>query len=57
MKHFINILGLLILVFFAVGVTYVQLLDMKYLWHLLYLPIFVLLLLWGIKITDDYRND
>lgn len=57
MKHFINILGLLILTFFAVGVTYLQSAAMKASWGLLYIPLFIFFLMWGIKLNDDYKND
>jgi hypothetical protein len=57
MKHFINILVILILVFFAIGITYLQARQMTAAWHLLYVPIMFFMLGWGIKLNQDYKND
>jgi hypothetical protein len=57
MKHFINILGLLILVFFSIGVAYLQTSNVEQVWGMLYLPICLFILLWGIKIDNNYKND
>ena len=56
MKHFINILGLLILTFFAVGVTYLQSAAIKAPWGVLYIPLFIFFLMWGAKLNNDYKE-
>ena len=53
-KDFINILLILILTGFAVGITYLQYLQMEYAWALLYLPLIVLMIMLGLKLHDDY---
>ena len=53
-KDFINILLILIITGFAVGITYVQLLDMNNAWCILYLFWFVLVIMLGIKLKDEY---
>lgn len=54
MKHFINILIILILTGFAVGTAIIQFNDMQNPWSILFLPIFVMMISWGVKIKDDY---
>ena len=53
-KDFINILLILILTGFAVGITYLQYLQIEYFWALLYLPLIVLMIMLGLKLHDDY---
>lgn len=54
MRDFINILLILILTGFAVGITYVQLLDINNPWCILYIFWFVLAHMLGDKLKDDY---
>ncbi len=54
MKHLINILVILILTGFAVGTTLLQYYDVHNPWSILYIPIGIFMLLWGIKLNDDY---
>ena len=53
-KDFINILLILVLTGFAVGITYLQYLQIEYAWSLLYLPLIVLMIMLGLKLHDDY---
>ena len=53
-KDFINILLILILTGFAVGITYLQYLQIECAWSLLYLPLIVLMIMLGLKLHDDY---
>jgi hypothetical protein len=54
MKDFINILLILALVFFAIGITYVQVNNPTHVWAFLYVPLFVLMILLGVKLNYDY---
>ena len=56
MKHFINILVILILTAFAVGVTWVTINSHseKNIWGILFIPLIAMMILWGYKIKDDY---
>jgi len=56
MKHLINLLVILILTGFTVGLTYVTIEygSSQSPWAILYLPIFIMMICWGIKITNDY---
>lgn len=56
MKHFINILVILILTAFAVGIAWVTLnsSSVSNIWGLLFIPLIVMMVLWGYKIKDDY---
>ena len=56
MKDFLNVFVILILTGFTVGIAYIQLIDAKTPWSLLYVPDIVFLLMWGIKINDDYKH-
>jgi hypothetical protein len=54
MKHVINILVILILVGFAIGLVYVQLNNEGDLWFMGLVPTGVFMLLWGDKLIKDY---
>lgn len=54
MRDFINILLILILTGFAVGITYLQWLDLRTSWSLLYLPLFVFIIMLGVKLNNNY---
>lgn len=54
MKHLINILVILILTGFAVGTTVLLYYDRSVPWGILYVPIGIFMLLWGIKLNNDY---
>jgi hypothetical protein len=53
MKHFINLLVTLILTFFAIGIAYLQVTYFQF-WFLLYLPLIIMMVLWGLKLDKDY---
>ena len=53
-KDFINVLLILILTGFVVSITYVQLLDMNNPWCFLYILWFILAVMLGDKLKDDY---
>lgn len=55
MKDFINILVTFIITGFTVGLTYVQMVQSGTLWGILYLPLFVIMIAWGIKLDKDYK--
>jgi len=52
MKHFINLLVILILTGFAVGIAYLQVLHPKDVWFLAYIPLCGFMLLWGFKLES-----
>lgn len=54
MKHFINVLVILILTGFAIGITYVQI-NNPGPWGLLFIPLFILMLLCGERIYENYE--
>jgi hypothetical protein len=58
MKNFINVLVILILTGFAIGTTWVcyHNTNEKAEWGLLYIPIFIFMIVWGIKLDEDYKN-
>ena len=58
MKHFINILVIFILTFFTIGIVYVTLTYGKEdnHWGFLFLPLIGMMLLWGFKISNDYKD-
>jgi hypothetical protein len=53
MKHIINLLITLILTGFAVGIAWLAWND-TFAWGVLYIPWFVLTILWGNHITKTY---
>ena len=55
MKHFINILVILILTGFTVGVTFLQV-NYGEAWFISYIPLIVMMFVWGIKLDNDYKN-
>ena len=55
MKHLINILVILILTGFAIGLAYLQITYTEQAWFIAYLPLSVFMLMWGIKLNEDYR--
>lgn len=54
MRHFINIFVLLILVFFAIGISYLQHCDEQSLWAMLYGPWIGFAIAWGIRLNKQY---
>ena len=60
MKHVINILVILILTFFVVGLTYIIHIEpvkvdgTPTVWGILYIPLIVLIGMWGTKLNNDY---
>ncbi len=58
MKHFINILVILILTGFTIGLTWIcyHTTNEKAVWELLYIPIFIFMVAWGVKLDEDYKN-
>jgi hypothetical protein len=56
MKHFINILVILILTGFVIGVAYLQAIHPKDVWFLAYIPLCMFMLLWGFKLESDYKD-
>jgi uncharacterized membrane protein YccC len=56
MKHIINLLVILILTGFAVGIAYLQVLHPKDVWFLAYIPLCGFMLLWGLKLDGDYKD-
>jgi len=60
MKHFINILVILILTGFAVGIAWLQYhttKDSPFWWWLLYIPLLILMIAWGNKLNEDYKDN
>lgn len=57
MKHFINILIILLLFASAVGIAYMERTSTsdKSGWGMLYIPLILLMTLWGIKLKNDYE--
>ena len=53
MKHFINILIIYIFTFFAIGIAYLQVTYFN-VWFILYLPLIIMMILWGFKLNKDY---
>ena len=56
MKHFINLLVILILTGFAIGIAYLQVSYPTGAWFIAYLPICVFMFLWGMKLDNDYKD-
>jgi hypothetical protein len=58
MKHFINILVILILTGFAIGTTWVcyHNTNEKSMWGTLYIPVVIFMAAWGAKLNEDYKN-
>lgn len=59
MKHFINILVILILTGFAVGIAWLQYHaneNNPFWWWLLYLPLLIMMIAWGEKVSKDYKD-
>jgi hypothetical protein len=56
MKHIINLLVILILTGFSVGIAYLQVNNPKDVWFLAYLPLCIFMFLWGLKLDGDYKN-
>jgi hypothetical protein len=59
MKHFINILVILILTGFTIGLTWVcyHNTSKDSVWGILYVPLLILMILWGSKLNEDYSNE
>jgi hypothetical protein len=58
MKNFINVLVIIILTGFAIGTTWICYHDTNEnsMWAVLYLPLFIFMVAWGIKLDKDYKN-
>jgi len=56
MKDFINFFLIIILAGFAVGIAYMIRTspDSKNVWGVLYIPLFILMIMLGIKLREDY---
>lgn len=54
MKHFINVLVILILTGFAVGLTHIVITTKIPELGMLYLPLMIFMFTWGIKLSNDY---
>lgn len=55
MKDFINILVTLILTGFVIGVAFLQV-NYGDAWFTAFFPLTLLLFLWGVKLSNDYKN-
>jgi hypothetical protein len=55
MKDFINILLILILTGFAIGLTKLIVVTKLFLFGWLYAPIFVLMIMLSVKLYDNYK--
>ena len=56
MKHFINLLVILILTGFAIGIAYLQVSYPTGAWFIAYIPLCVFMFLWGMKLDNDYKD-
>jgi hypothetical protein len=56
MKHIINLLVLLILTGFAIGVAYLQVSNPGDVWFIAYLPLTIMMVMWGFKLESDYKD-
>jgi hypothetical protein len=56
MKDFFNIFITIILVWFAIGISYMQYNQLEASWSLLFLPWIGFAIAWGVKINKDYRD-
>lgn len=56
MKDFFNIFITLILVGFAIGISYMQYNQKPSFWAVLFLPWIGFAIAWGSKINKDYKN-
>lgn len=57
MKHFLFTLITLSLIGFAVGVALLQNANPKSVWFFCFIPLFILYLLWGAVLADEYHGD
>lgn len=57
MKHILNLLIFLALVFFAIGIASLQKAEPDSVWFLAYIPWIILAILWGFKINEDYKYE
>lgn len=55
MKHLINILVILILTGFVIGIAYLQVKNMDSAWFVAFMPTVVMMFCWGIKLNGDYK--
>jgi hypothetical protein len=55
MKDFFNILITIILVGFAIGISYMQYNQKTSAWAMLFLPWIGFAIAWGVKIHKDYK--
>ena len=55
MKDFLNIFIIIILVGFAIGISYMQYIQRPSFWCILFLPWIGFAIAWGIKINKDYE--
>ena len=56
MKDFFNIFITLILIGFAIGISYMQYNQKPSFWAVLFLPWIGFAIAWGSKINKDYKN-
>jgi hypothetical protein len=56
MIHFFNLLIVLILTVFGILIGYLQYLQEKSVWYLLFIPWVISTFLWGSKLFRDYDN-
>lgn len=57
MKHFLFTLITLSLIGFIVGVALLQNANPESVWFFCFLPLFILSLLWGAVLADEYHGD
>lgn len=57
MKHILNLLIFLALVFFAIGIASLQKAEPDSAWFFAFIPWFILAILWGVKINGDYKDE
>lgn len=57
MKHFLFTLITLSLIGFIVGVALLQDANPESVWFFCFLPLFILSLLWGAVVADEYHGD
>ena len=56
MKHFINILVILILTGFTIGIAILQVNNPNDVWFLGFIPLCIFMFLWGLKLDNEYKN-
>ncbi len=56
MNNFLNLFVTILLFASGWGICYLQAKDMHSFWTLGIIPVFIMMILWGIKIQSDYKN-